>query len=105
MDRREPRQQPDDQPGDHQQGRGRDTKPASESRDHRAQHDQEQDGLYTMHATDLACSVRQIGADQTSRRATTSLYVATVPTAGGLSGLEQARDVHQRRVTGETGWL
>src|ERR1700678_1718220 len=56
MDRREPRQQADDQPGDHQQGRGRDAKPASERRDHRAQHDQEQDGLYTVHATDLARS-------------------------------------------------
>jgi hypothetical protein len=34
-----------------------------------------------MHATDLACSVRQMNADQTSRRAATSLYVATVPAA------------------------
>jgi hypothetical protein len=34
-----------------------------------------------MHAADLACSVRQIGADQTSRRAIISLYVAAVPVA------------------------
>jgi hypothetical protein len=34
-----------------------------------------------MHAADLACSVRQIGADQTSRRAITSLYVTTAPVA------------------------
>jgi hypothetical protein len=81
MDRREPRQQGHDQPGDHQQGRGRDPEPASESRHHRAQHDQEQDGLYTVHAADLARSVRQIGADQTSRRATASLYVTTAPVA------------------------
>ena len=40
MDRREPGQQADGQPGDHQQGRGRDTKPVGERRDYRAQHDQ-----------------------------------------------------------------
>ena len=81
MDRREPRQQGHDQPGDHQRGRSRDAEPAGESRDHLAQHHKEQDCRYTMHAADLACSVHPIGADQTSRRAIISLYVATVPVA------------------------
>jgi hypothetical protein len=54
MDRRDAGHQADDQPGDHQQGRSRDTKPAGESRDHRTQHDQEQDGLYRTHIADLA---------------------------------------------------
>jgi hypothetical protein len=53
MDRRDAGHQADDQPGDHQQGRSRDTKPAGEGRDYRAQHDQEQDGLYRTHIADL----------------------------------------------------
>jgi hypothetical protein len=84
MDRREPRQQGHDQPGDHQQGRGRDAEPASEGRNHRTQHDQEEDRLYTVHAADLVCSVLLMDADQTSRRAITSLYVATPPVAISL---------------------
>jgi len=52
MDRRELRQQGHDQSGDHQQGRGRD--PAGEGRYHRAQRNQEEDCLYTMHVADLA---------------------------------------------------
>jgi hypothetical protein len=103
MDRREPRQQPDDQPGDHQQGRGRDSEPAGESRDHRAQRHQEQDCLDTMHAADLACSVRQIGADQTSRRAIISLYVATVPVAVSADWNKQRRSLGG--VIEETGGL
>jgi hypothetical protein len=82
MDRRELGQQGHDQSGDHQQGRGRDPEPAREGRDHRAQRDQEEDCLYTAHAADLARLVRQMDADQTSRRATTSLYVTTAPVAG-----------------------
>jgi len=53
MDRREPGQQGNGQPGDHQQGRGRDTKPPGERGGHRAQHDQEQDGLDPAYAADL----------------------------------------------------
>ena len=53
MDRRDAGHQADDQPGDHQQGRSRDTEPAGESRDHRTQHDQEQNGLYRTHIADL----------------------------------------------------
>jgi hypothetical protein len=85
MDRRELRQQGHDQSGDHQQGRRRDPEPTGKGRDHRAQRDQEEDCLYTAHAVDLARSVRQMDADQTSRRATASLYVTTAPVAG-LSG-------------------
>ena len=33
--------------------------PAGEGRDHRAQHDQEQDGLYTAHAADPALAIRE----------------------------------------------
>jgi len=83
MDRREPGQQGHGQPGDHQQGRGRDTKPASKGRDHRAQHDQEQDGLYPVHAAGPACSVLLMGADQTSRRAAISLSGTLVSTGPG----------------------
>ena len=51
-DRRDPRQQADHQPGDHQQRRGRDAEAAGEGRDDRAQHDQEQDDLDIAHAAD-----------------------------------------------------
>jgi hypothetical protein len=66
MDRREPRQQRNCQPRDHEQRRGRDTKPASEGRDYRAQHDEEQDGLYTAHAAVVACLRRGRALDQSS---------------------------------------
>jgi len=43
--------------GDDQQGRRRNAQPAGEGRDHRAQYDQEQDGLYTAHTADLALAI------------------------------------------------
>ena len=48
---------------------GAGTRSLPQSRDHRAQHHQDQDGLHTAHAADLAPAADQIGADQTSRRA------------------------------------
>jgi hypothetical protein len=56
-----------------------------------------------MHAADLACSVRQIGADQTSRRAIISLYVATVPVAVSADWNKQRRSLGG--VIEETGGL
>jgi hypothetical protein len=55
-----------------------------------------------MHATDLACLVRQIGADQTSRRATITLYAATVPVAVSADWNKRATFT-RGRVIGEIG--
>jgi hypothetical protein len=83
-DLRHTREQAGQQPRDHQQRGSRDTQLPGESRDHGAQHYQQQHRLDTAHASNLASSNHPMNADQASRRTTcTVAEAAEDPQAAG----------------------